>query len=41
MDLVYIKKEYQKAYDKPLHEAIKGDTNGDYEKMLLAVIGEN
>jgi len=32
---------YQKRYHKSLASRIKGETSGDYERMLLACIGEN
>ncbi|KAL2528226.1 Annexin D2 [Forsythia ovata] len=34
-----IKEEYHKRNSVPLVRAIAGDTSGDYEKMLLALIG--
>lgn len=39
IDMGNIKSEYQKIYGKPLEKAIKGDTSGDYKKLLLALIG--
>lgn len=39
VDMVRIKEEYHKRNSKPLEKAIAGDTSGDYEKMLLALIG--
>ncbi|XP_072046121.1 lipoxygenase homology domain-containing protein 1-like [Amphiura filiformis] len=41
VDMALIKEEYNKAYGEPLEKAIKGDTGGDYEKMLLALIEGN
>ena len=35
-----IKQEFQKAYGKTLGSFIKGDTSGDYRKLLLAVCRE-
>ncbi|XP_061191538.1 annexin A4-like [Saccostrea echinata] len=37
-DISEIKKEFQKIYGKTLEEFIKGDTSGDYKKILLALI---
>ncbi|CAL8091814.1 unnamed protein product [Calicophoron daubneyi] len=39
VDLGLIKKEFDKANKKPLEEWIKGDTSGDYKKILLALLG--
>ncbi|XP_071541336.1 annexin B9-like isoform X3 [Panulirus ornatus] len=39
IDMGNIKEEYQKMYSKPLEKDIKGDTSGDYKKVLLALIG--
>ncbi len=36
--MALIKEEYNKAYGEPLEKAIKGDTSGDYEKLLVALI---
>lgn len=38
VNLQRIKEEYRKRNDVPLERAIAGDTSGDYEKMLLALI---
>ncbi|KAK4754177.1 hypothetical protein SAY87_002281 [Trapa incisa] len=38
-DMERIKEEYQRRNTVPLDRAIAGDTTGDYEKMLLALIG--
>ncbi|XP_064106648.1 annexin A4-like isoform X1 [Macrobrachium nipponense] len=38
IDMVNIKQEYHKLYNKSLENDIKGDTSGDYKKMLLALI---
>lgn len=40
VDLQRIKEEYQKRNSVPLARAIKGDTSGDYEKMLIALTGQ-
>ncbi|KAF7839959.1 annexin D2-like [Senna tora] len=40
VDMQRIKEEYQKRNSIPLGNAIVKDTSGDYEKMLLALIGE-
>lgn len=39
VDLQVIAEEYQRVNTIPLDRAIVKDTNGDYEKMLLALIG--
>jgi hypothetical protein len=39
IDLKIIKEEYQRRTSVPLEKAISKDTTGDYEKMLLALIG--
>ncbi|XVF15178.1 hypothetical protein REPUB_Repub09cG0128100 [Reevesia pubescens] len=39
VDMVRIKEEYQRRNSVPLEKAIAGDTSGDYERMLLALIG--
>lgn len=39
VDMQRIKEEYQRRNSIPLDRAISKDTSGDYEKMLLALIG--
>ncbi|KAI9117107.1 hypothetical protein K1719_012106 [Acacia pycnantha] len=39
VDMERIKEEYQRRNSVPLDQAISNDTSGDYEKMLLALIG--
>ncbi|KAL8133979.1 hypothetical protein AgCh_009158 [Apium graveolens] len=39
VDMDRIKEEYQRRNSIPLDRAIAGDTSGDYEKILLALIG--
>lgn len=39
VDMERIKEEYQRRNSVTLDRAIAGDTSGDYEKMLLALIG--
>ncbi|XP_054805970.1 annexin D2 [Prosopis cineraria] len=39
VDMERIKEEYQRRNSIPLDQAISKDTYGDYEKMLLALIG--
>lgn len=39
IDMKIIKDEYQKRNSVPLDRAIAKDTTGDYEKLLLALIG--
>ncbi|KAG9331509.1 hypothetical protein JZ751_018912 [Albula glossodonta] len=41
VDMKRIKEEYQKKYGKTLYQEILDDTKGDYEKILLAICGEN
>ncbi|KAG0726842.1 Annexin A5 [Chionoecetes opilio] len=41
VDLQNIKDEYLKMYDTTLEAAIKGDTSGDYKKVLLALLHPN
>ncbi|KAJ9670076.1 hypothetical protein PVL29_026560 [Vitis rotundifolia] len=39
VDMQRIKEGYHRRNSVPLDRAISGDTSGDYEKMLLALIG--
>ncbi|XP_030626035.1 annexin A4 [Chanos chanos] len=39
IDMVDIKAEFLKMYGKTLHSFIKGDTSGDYRKILLELCG--
>jgi hypothetical protein len=39
VDMKFIKDEYHRRSSVPLERAIVKDTNGDYEDMLLALIG--
>nr|XP_044633080.1 annexin A6 [Equus asinus] len=39
IDLLNIRREFIEKYDKSLHQAIEGDTSGDFMKALLAVCG--
>ena len=39
-DLQDIKECYEEMYERSLRKDIKGDTSGDYEKILLRIIGE-
>ncbi|XP_022524006.1 annexin A1a isoform X3 [Astyanax mexicanus] len=41
VDLVQIKQEYKKKYGKILYKDILDDTKGDYEKILLALVGSD
>ncbi|XP_029960323.1 annexin A1a [Salarias fasciatus] len=41
IDMKRIKEEYKKNYGKTLYQEILDDTKGDYEKILLALCGEN
>ena len=40
-DMKMIKKYYKKLFGKNMADDIKGDTGGNYQKILLALIGEN
>ena len=40
VDLKLIKEAYQKRNSVPLDRAVAGDTSGDYENMLLALLGQ-
>ncbi|XP_012697601.1 annexin A4 [Clupea harengus] len=39
IDMMDIKAEFNKMYGKTLHSFIKGDTSGDYRKILLELCG--
>uniref|UniRef100_A0A5K1UWD5 Annexin n=2 Tax=Callithrix jacchus TaxID=9483 RepID=A0A5K1UWD5_CALJA len=39
IDLLNIRREFIEKYDKSLHQAIEGDTSGDFLKALLALCG--
>ena len=39
-DMNLIKKYYKKLFEKNISEDIKGDTNGNYQKLLLYLVGE-
>ncbi|KVG94664.1 Annexin, partial [Cynara cardunculus var. scolymus] len=41
VDLKRIAEEYQRRNSVPLDKAIAGDTSGDYEQMLLALMGHD
>ncbi|KAG7272412.1 hypothetical protein CRUP_013166 [Coryphaenoides rupestris] len=41
IDMLDIKAEFFKMYGKTLYSFIKGDTSGDYRKVLLALCGED
>ncbi|CAJ1067963.1 annexin A1a [Xyrichtys novacula] len=41
IDMKRIKEEYKKNYSKTLYQEILDDTKGDYERILLALCGEN
>ncbi|CAG5116655.1 unnamed protein product, partial [Candidula unifasciata] len=40
VDMAAIKEEFQKAYGKSVAEFIRGDTSGDYRKILVAIVKE-
>jgi annexin D len=40
VDLQQIAEAYQKRNSVPLERAVAGDTSGDYERMLLALLGQ-
>ena len=35
-----VKQEFQRMYGKTLASFVKGDTSGDYKKIILGIIGE-
>lgn len=37
-DLENIKEEFEKLYGKPLVSWVEQDTNGDYRKLLAAIV---
>ncbi|XP_063167646.1 annexin A4 [Candoia aspera] len=39
IDMIDIKAEFKRTYGKSLHSFIKGDTSGDYRKILLLLCG--
>jgi len=41
LDLAAIKRDYQMLFHKTLDSAIKGETRGDYETALLAILEGN
>ncbi|MPC98344.1 Annexin A11 [Portunus trituberculatus] len=41
VDLLNIKEEYFKMYNKTLESDVKGDTSGDYKKVLLTLLKPN
>ncbi|CAF1368233.1 unnamed protein product [Rotaria sp. Silwood1] len=38
IDLAQIKQRYQQLHNRPLAQAVGGDTSGDYKRILLAII---
>ncbi|MDK2413815.1 annexin, partial [Aphanizomenon sp. 202] len=38
VDMQEIKLQYQSLYQRPLEKDIKGDTSGDYRKILMALV---
>ena len=40
IDIKRIKRYYMQNYKIPLYDAVKGEISGDYQKILLALIGE-
>ncbi|XP_013787889.1 annexin A4-like [Limulus polyphemus] len=38
IDMIQIKHEYKKLYDKSLEEAVSDDTSGDYRKLLVTLV---
>lgn len=40
-NMANVKGAYEKRYHRSLASRIKSETSGDYERMLLACIGEN
>ncbi len=41
IDMVQIKEKFASAYNATLASFIKGDTSGDYKRILMALIGED
>lgn len=41
VDLAHVKVAYLSSYGKPLEEAIRSETSGDFRKMLVALVGPN
>ncbi|XP_052777924.1 annexin A6-like [Mya arenaria] len=41
VDMIQIKQEFQRLFGKTLGSFIKGDTSGDYKKLLLALCAED
>ncbi|XP_005997315.1 annexin A7 isoform X1 [Latimeria chalumnae] len=39
IDLVQIKQAYQHVYQKSLASAVQSDTSGDYQRLLLGIVG--
>ncbi len=39
IDMAAIKQNYKLMYGKSLHDAVKSELSGDYEKLFLALIG--
>lgn len=39
-ELANVKGAYQHRYKKPLASRIRGETSGDYQKLLVACVGE-
>jgi annexin A7/11 len=40
-NMANVRAAYEKRYHKNLAQRIKGETSGDYERLLLACIGES
>ncbi|KAK3778627.1 hypothetical protein RRG08_040807 [Elysia crispata] len=40
VDMAAIKQEFNRMYGKTLASFVKGDTSGDYKKVILGIIGE-
>ncbi len=41
IDLPLIKAAFSNFYKRSLYAVVKSDTSGDYQKLLLAIIGTN
>lgn len=41
LDLPEIKQEYKRMYNKTLYDDVKSEVEGDFQKLLLALIGKN
>lgn len=40
IDLADVRGRYKELYGTELYDAVKSDTSGDYQKLLLAIVGK-